>query len=267
MSNDDYEYRGLMASSWDFLRGDASDFPDRGLYREIISSSGEPILDVGCGTGRLLLEYRKEGLDADGVDISPEMLDLCRRNAGNLSLNATLINQGMEALDLPRQYRTIIVPSASFQLVPDLNLAKNALDGFFEHLADDGTLVISIWHFQDRGIAEWGDWWMVVEKEGFENSRTIRKWERSMHDSTTQLRHTETRYELVQNGEVVFTQLSQRSPEMRNYTPEQLRTMFEAAGFSNIQAVSGFSREPATEDDDVFCMLAKKSSAPTQIRA
>lgn len=60
-----------MASSWDFLRGDTASFPDRGFYRDWIGRSGEPALIVGCGTGRLLLEYLADGLDVDGVDVSP----------------------------------------------------------------------------------------------------------------------------------------------------------------------------------------------------
>ena len=72
----DYEYRGLMAEAWDVLRGDTSDWSDRFFYRDVIEQSGQPVLDVGCGTGRLLLDYAAQGIDIDGVDNSPEMLTL-----------------------------------------------------------------------------------------------------------------------------------------------------------------------------------------------
>ena len=64
----DYEYRGMMASAWDLLRGDYSNWPDRPFYRVVISRAGQPALDVGCGTGRLALDYVASGLDVDGVD-------------------------------------------------------------------------------------------------------------------------------------------------------------------------------------------------------
>jgi SAM-dependent methyltransferase len=74
----DFEYRGLMALSWDLLRGDTSNWSDRAFFQDVIRRRGEPALDVGCGTGRLLLDYLGQGVDVDGVDVSPEMLDLCR---------------------------------------------------------------------------------------------------------------------------------------------------------------------------------------------
>src|SRR4051794_32992248 len=79
--NQDYEYTGLVAETWVLLRGDTSGWPDRAFFQAIIRESGEPALDVGCATGRLVLDYLAEGLDADGLDVSPEMLALCRRTA------------------------------------------------------------------------------------------------------------------------------------------------------------------------------------------
>src|SRR5436190_23495097 len=119
MSAEDYEYRGLIAQAWDLLRGDTSEWEDRPFYRDIIRVNGQPVLDIGCGTGRLLLDYLVEGIDIDGVDVSPEMLELCRQKAHKRGLHPTLYQQPMEALDLSRSYRTIMVPSSSFQLLTD----------------------------------------------------------------------------------------------------------------------------------------------------
>ena len=57
MTEQEYEYRGLLAESWDLLRGDTSDWPDRPFYRKIMREHGQPGLDVGCSTGRLILDY------------------------------------------------------------------------------------------------------------------------------------------------------------------------------------------------------------------
>lgn len=259
IDNNDYEYKGLLARSWDFQRGDTSTFPDRQLPREVIERSGEPALDVGCGTGRLLLEYRAAGLDVDGVDNSPDMLAICRQKASEQSLDVTVYNQTMETLNLPRRYRTIIVPSYSFQLVTDVAAAKKTLDGFYKHLLPGGTLFMTIWHTIGDGTGQWGEWWLVFEGEGFENGLGLKRWERSRFDPNTQLRHTENRYELTENGEVVFTERHCRSPELRSYSLSQITNLLAESGFSDIQAVSGYSSKPATADDKYFCLFGVRN--------
>ena len=106
MNSENYEYRGFLASAWDLLRGDTSDWPDRAFYRDIILQYGQPALDIGCGTGRLLLDYLAAGIDIDGVDNSPEMLAICKESA-EAGLHPTLFQQNMEALT----YREDIAPS------------------------------------------------------------------------------------------------------------------------------------------------------------
>lgn len=255
----DYEYRGLVARSWDFLRGDTSGYPDLDFYRRIIKDNGEPALIVGCGTGRLPLAYRADSLDVDGVDVSSEMVAICRRKAQKASLNLNVYIQPMEGLRLPRSYRTIVVPSSSFQLVTDPASAQNTLDGFHHHLQPGGKLVIAIWHILKRDDGKWGDWWLVADREGFEGEKRLRRWERSKYDPDTQLRHTENRYELLSNDEIVYSEAHRRSPELRSYSPSQLAAMFESAGFSAVHAVSGFSIKLASDEDEVFCIFGTRA--------
>src|SRR5471030_2683548 len=84
--NNAVEYRGLLAQTWDLLRGDTSAWPDRSFYRTLIELGRGPALDVGCGTGRLMLDYLAAGLDVDGVDNSPPMLEICRTKAAGIGI-------------------------------------------------------------------------------------------------------------------------------------------------------------------------------------
>lgn len=255
MTDQDYEYHGLIASSWDLLRGDTSGWDDRLFFRGIIENDGQPALDVGCGTGRLLLDYISEGLDVDGLDVSPEMLEICKDKAKELGLKPTLYQQGIESLDVPRRYRTIFIPSSSFQLVTDLTDARTALERCHYHLQLGGRLVISIMDVsQDSGKG----WQVVAEKQRPEDGLVVRRWLNSTYDPETQLEHTENRYELVKDGEVVASEKYRRSPATRGYTLSQIMKMMQTAGFREVRAVSEFSEEPASAYDKLFCVFGTR---------
>ncbi len=115
-------------STWGVWRNDTDDWPDRALYRGVIARFGEPVLDLGCATGRLLLDYLAQGTDVDGLDASAEMLDVVRAKAAALGLPVpTLHHQGMEAVSLPRRYRTILAASSALQLLTGPGEAEAAL--------------------------------------------------------------------------------------------------------------------------------------------
>lgn len=259
LQNTDYEYRGAMAQFWDLLRGDTSQWADRPFYRQMIEESGQPVLDVGCGTGRLLLDYMQQGIDIDGVDNSPEMLALCRQKAAQLGLQPALYQQTMETLDLSRTYRTILVPSSSFQLVLDPDAATEALRRFFQHLAPRGTLVMAFLAYHTGDNKEpivTGEWQQEVTRP--EDGAIVRRWSRSTIDRVNQLEHTEDRYDVIVNGEVVASESLSRSPATRIYTQEQVVKLVESTGFTKVHVCSGFTRQPARESDAVFTVLGTK---------
>ncbi len=96
MKKHNYEYQGLKASTWDLFLGQTVHWEDTLFFHELIGRYGQPTLEVGCGTGRLLLDYMAAGIDIDGVDNSPEMLAICRRKAQQRGLQPVLFQQSME---------------------------------------------------------------------------------------------------------------------------------------------------------------------------
>ena len=254
MGSEDYEYRGLIAKAWDLLRGDTSGWDDRPFYLDIIRTSGQPALDIGCGTGRLLLDYLADGIDMDGVDVSPEMLEICRQKAQHLGLHPKLYQQNMEELQLPRSYRTIIVPSSSFQLITDPHNAAKAMRRIWNHLEPNGTLIMPFMILWDGPATEsiiTVDWKMVAEQVRPVDGLLVRRWTRATYDIAQQLEHTEDRYEVIREGEIIESEHHTRSPATRWYTPKQAIKLYEDAGFTAIRILKEFTHEPASASDPV----------------
>jgi ubiquinone/menaquinone biosynthesis C-methylase UbiE len=258
-THSDYEYHGLMAETWDLFRGDTSRWEDRLFYLELVEKYGQPVLDVGCGTGRLLLDFLQQSIDIDGVDNSPEMLTLCRRKAAGLGLQPVLFEQWMESLALPRLYRTILVPSSSFQLILEPELAERALWRLKHHLLPGGALVIPfmiLW--QPGDPLELPDWKLTAEKTRLDDSVLFRRYSRARYDIGEQLEHTEDRYEKWVDGQLVAQEHHRRSPATRWYTQPQAAALLRGAGFSRLHIYRGFTFEPATPEDTLFTIVCIK---------
>lgn len=251
-----YEYRGLMAESWDWLRGDPSGRGDRDFYWEMIQTNGEPVLEVGCGTGRLLLDFMASGVDIDGVDVSPEMLAICRSKGQNRGLVPILYEQAAETLALPRRYRTILATSSVLQLIPERCAVADAARRLHAHLLPGGALIapfMTLWH---KGMPLQREWEnaCVRDSDGALLQRMGRVW----YEPESECEHTEDLYQVLVDGEVMASEHHRRSPANRSYTQVQARTLLEDAGFKAIQVKSGFSHEVAVPSEHLFTLIARK---------
>jgi ubiquinone/menaquinone biosynthesis C-methylase UbiE len=255
----EYEYKGLMAEAWDVLRGDTSDWADRPFYLEIIGKFGQPALDVGCGTGRLLLDYLLQGIDIDGLDNSPEMLALCRQKAKTLGLSPVLHEQYLESLSLPRQYRTILIPSSTIQLIIDPGKVKESLKRLYDHLQPGGALAASVMTIWKEGDPLYSEWEKAAERasDGAQFRRVSRAW----YNPETELEDTEDLYQLIVDGQVVQEETHRRSPATRSYTQEQAQTLFESVGFESVELFREFTFEPVRPEDSLFSVVAVKDPA------
>jgi hypothetical protein len=164
----------------------------------------------------------------------------------------------MESLALPRRYRTILVPSSSFQLVTDPEAAASAMRQFLTHLEPGGVLAMSFMALWEEGDSLETEWWLVTEQVRPEDSALVRRWSRSRYEPSRQLEHTEDRYEVVRDGEVIATETHQRSPATRAYTHTQLRDLYDRAGFANVQLFREWSTTPATADDELVVAVGTK---------
>jgi ubiquinone/menaquinone biosynthesis C-methylase UbiE len=256
MTQTTYEYTGLMAQSWDVFRSDTSEWADRFFYLEIIKQYGQPVLDIGCGTGRLLLDYHSQGIDIDGIDNSPEMLAICQAKAQQQGLNVQTYLQEMEALALPRSYKTILIPSSSFQLVTDPDLAAQTMRRIYAHLQPGGVVVAPLFALRNADDPLELTWEISAIRET--DGATIKRFIHSRFDPVSECEDTEDRYQVVQDGVVIAEELHQRAQATRSYNWAQAQALFAQAGFVDMQAYKDFSFAPAQPDDKSFTLIGHK---------
>ena len=134
-------YTGLVAEVYSQLK--SASFPAE-RYARLIEKYGEPALELGCGDGDPLLELRALGLDVDGVDSSSDMLARLRGRAERRGLVVSAWLTPMEAMDLPRRYRTVFLAGPTFNLLPTDDAMQEALHAIRSALAGGGAAIIPL---------------------------------------------------------------------------------------------------------------------------
>jgi hypothetical protein len=238
-------YTGLVADLYAPLR---SESPDPEPYARFIAAAGEPALELACGDGDPILELRRRGIDVEGLDSSPDMLDRCRRAAAEQGIDVVLHEQSMESMALPRRYRSIFLAGASFNLLPDDDTSRHALERIREHLVDGGSALIPL-HLPAATPARVLG--RARETTGPDGA-VLRFPPLSLeHDDVGRTQTTLARYEIVE-GEA--TQTLERPWVLHWHTQGGFRELAAAAGLRT-QAVLDVTGHPAAESADTFVFL------------
>ncbi len=119
---------------------------DVDLYLNYAIAVGPPVLELGCGTGRLLEPLARRGIEVVGVDSSPAMLALARQRLqeGNLSRHVELIEADARALHLDGRFRLAFVALNSFAHFTTRQDQRAVLAGLHQHLLSGGTLILDL---------------------------------------------------------------------------------------------------------------------------
>lgn len=241
-------YTGLVAELYGPLRASVA---DPAPYAQFIALAGEPALELGCGDGHPLLELRSHGIDVEGLDSSPDMLERCRRAATQRGLEVVLHHQPMEAMRLPRRFRSIFLAGPTFNLLPDDDTTLRALVRIREHLDQGGSALIPL--FLPAPTQNLGQSRKTRAEDGSELRITAVSEER---DEQKRRQTTVLRYER-RGGEA--SGVVERPWVLHWHEQEGFRALAAQAGLQT-QAVLDPEGAPATEDADGFAFWLTGSS-------
>ena len=260
-------WTGLAATVWDPSGGDGEQ-PDQATIQKLIEAHPGPALDVGCGTGRLLLRYLKAGLDVDGVEPSADMLEICREKGLAQGLKPALYQQAMQDLDLPRQYRVIYIPCGTFCLITDRQQAMEALVRIYAHLQPGGLLVFNLfWPFNEHAPltatavgqnGEWSPMWTNTLPDGSQ----VAQFYKLIHvDRVEQVMNAHRRYQLARDGQVEQEEVF--AADERWYFKHEMVMMLEKTGFQNIQVKGNWTDDDFTDPPHhSMVFIAHKETTP-----
>jgi SAM-dependent methyltransferase len=118
---------------------------DIAMYRSLAVERAAPVLELGCGTGRVAVPLSQAGLDVTGVDVSEAMLTHARERAAAEGVTTlTLLQDDMRELDLDRRFGTVLIPLGGLQHMESVDDLVEALTTVAEHLEPDGIAVVDI---------------------------------------------------------------------------------------------------------------------------
>jgi ubiquinone/menaquinone biosynthesis C-methylase UbiE len=119
---------------------------DLDMYRNFAELSGGKILELACGSGRILLPLAEEGHELTGVDSSEKMLEIAQQRLQEKELtgHCHLVKQDIRTLQLGQKYRLVIIALGSFGHITTRKDQQSTLAAIRAHLSPGATLILDI---------------------------------------------------------------------------------------------------------------------------
>lgn len=121
---------------------------DVAFYCDAAREFGDPILELGCGTGRITMALAEAGKQITGLDLSERMLERAVEKRATLPTEARerlhLIHGDMTQFDLGDKFRLVIIPFRPFQHLLEVKQQIDCLDSVRKHLIPGGRLILDV---------------------------------------------------------------------------------------------------------------------------
>jgi SAM-dependent methyltransferase len=255
----------VYAMTYDALFGEGLD--DIPFYVEEAKRAEPPVLELACGTGRVLIPVAKAGVQVHGLDSSPAMLDVCRGKVAELSADVqvriTLTQADMRDFSFDERFGLIYCPFRAFLHLMTTEDQITALRNIHTHLRQDGRFALNFFNPDVSFIAEGagssrGAARIQQEFTDPETGNRVMVWATLGHDPVRQLIETYIIHDEVDaEGRLLE----------RNYKPMRLRWIYRyefehllcRCGFEVEALYGAFDRRPFTEMHQELIWIARRA--------
>jgi len=255
---------GLMVEYVDFAEYYDFDHAltlDVGFYLDFARRCGSPILELACGTGRLVLPLAEAGFEVYGVDLSDNMLAVCRRKVDeqHLADRVYLARANMAGFDLPRKgFPLAFVALRSFMHLLTQDYQLSCLRSVHQHLQPGGYFIVDIIAPDVEMLARKPDGSFTVRREfDLPNHHHVVRQDRLVeHDSVQQIRRFEFKFEEFDTtGALTRERLI---PLYMRYTFRyELQLLLERAGLALVDIFRDYEMNPYDGTGEIIAVARR----------
>lgn len=153
-------YPDVVARFYDAVYAQVRDGIDNDYYLNRMAGAGGAVLEIGVGTGRFFAEARRRGIDAWGIDVSPTMIEQCRRKLAAGDWDRVQVADAV-TFKADRRFALACAPFRVLSHVHDTADQLRLLDAVHDNLDPGGAFVFDLYvpnlTFLREGIAEHTD--------------------------------------------------------------------------------------------------------------
>ena len=171
---------------------------DVGFFVQAARESGGPVLEVGCGTGRVLIPTARAGIEITGLDLSPHMLAVCRERlqaeTKEVQTRVHLVEGDMRQFELAQTFQLVTLPFRPFQHLTTIEEQLACLGCIHRHLAKGGKLILDIFNPKLETLVEKDFGKEIAEEPEFslpDGRRVIRRHSVVSRDVANQINYVE----------------------------------------------------------------------------
>ena len=240
---------------------------DLPFWLKVGREAGGPVLDLACGTGRVLLPLLEAGVDADGVDLYRPMLAFARRKAAARGFKPRLVAADMGAFTIPRRYARVISAFNAFAHAGTTDAQLATVRRARKHLLPGGAFVI---HMSYPGPKYWAEPDGVpvqeIEVRRPDTGRRVQMWDSRYKDIIGQCQGSEIEIRELDDAGKVAKASSFRTTQRCVYRYE-LELLFRLAGFTRWEFFGGFGGETLDHEDQQMIAWAWNGRARPRAKA